>query len=88
MAFPYTWTTLKGRAIKLTGQEIYVSRLRKVQQILTTNSSFWIGLYGDVWIIGMELLSQWSQKLMSMAPNKLPFFQRGLRAMSLIQLAF
>lgn len=88
IALAYTWATLKGQAIKLTGQQIYISRLRKVQQVLTTNSSFWIGLYGDVWIIGMEFLSQWSQKLMSMAPNKLPFFQRGLRAMSLIQLAF
>lgn len=88
IALAYTWATLKGRAIKSTGQQIYISRLRKVQQVLTTNSSFWIGLYGDVWIMGMEFLSQWSQKLMSMAPNKLPFFQRGLRAMSLIQSAF
>jgi len=88
IALAYTWATLKGRAIKSTGQQIYISLLRKVQQILTKNSGFWIGLYGHVWIIGMELLSEWSQKLMSMAPNKLPYFQRGLRAMSLIQLAF
>lgn len=88
IALAYTWATLKGRAIKLTGQQIYISRLRKVQQTFTKNSSFWIGLYGDVWIIGMELLFEWSEKLMRMAPNKLPFFQRGLKAMSLIQLAF
>ena len=88
IAIAYTCATLKGKAIKSTGQQNYVNRFRKVQQSLTKNSNFWIGLYGDVWVIGMEFLSDWSQKLMRMAPNKLPFFQRGLRALSLIQSAF
>ncbi len=64
-----------------------VSRLRKVKRTQTGNSSFWVGLYGSVWIIGIEFLSDWTEKLMSMTPNKLPFFQRGLRAMSLMQSA-
>lgn len=88
IAIAYTCATLKGKAIKSTGQQNYINRFRKVQQSLTKNSNFWIGLYGDVWVIGMEFLSDWSQKLMRMAPNKLPFFQRGLRALSLMQSAF
>ena len=88
IAVAYTWATLKGRAIKSTGQKNYINRFRKVKQLLTKNSSFWVGLYGDVWVIGMEFLSDWSQKLMRMTPNKLSFFQKGLRAMSLIQSAF
>jgi hypothetical protein len=88
IAIAYSSATLRGRARKSTGQQNYISRCRKVKQFITKNSSFWIGSSGDVWVIEMELLFDWSQKLMRMAPNKLTFFQRGVRAMSLIESAF
>ena len=49
------------------------------------HSSFGIGLYGQVWLAGREFLSDLVSQLMRIRHNKLPFFQRGLRAMALIQ---
>ena len=88
IAIAYTCSALKGHALKSAKQQNYVGRLRKVKQSLTPNSSFWLGLYGQVWVIGMEFLSDLVEKLMSLVSNKLPCFQRGLRAMSVIQQAF
>lgn len=88
IAIAYTFSTFKGQSIRYRGQQEYIGRLRKVKQILTKNSHFWIGLYGDVWIISQPFLSDWVEELMRFNPDKLPFYQRGLRAMNIIQQAF
>ena len=88
IALAYTFSTLKGRAIKFSGQQKYIGRLRKIKQFLTKNSNFWIGLYGDVWIIAKEFVGRWVEKLMKVNLNKLPFYQKGIRAMNIIQQAF
>jgi hypothetical protein len=84
----YTCSTLKGKVIKSSGQQKYIGRERKIQQALTRNSNFWLGLYGDVWIIAKEFVAQLVEELMRVNPNKLPFYQKGLRAMTIIQQAF
>jgi Transposase DDE domain len=88
IAIAYTSSTLKGQAIKSIGQRKYIGRKRRFQQSLTKNSHFWLGLYGDVWIIARDFVAQWVEELMRVNPNKLPFYQKGLRAMSIIQQAF
>jgi hypothetical protein len=40
------------------------------------------------WVSGMDFGQEIVAELMRARPNKLPFFQRGLRARSLIQLGF
>jgi hypothetical protein len=62
--------------------------LRKIKQSLTRNSNFWLGLYGDVWIIAKDFVASWVEELMRANPNKLPFYQKGMKAMSIIQQAF
>ena len=47
-------------------------------------SSFWIGLYGQCWVFGMEFCQDIVDELMRIRRNKLPFFQRGIRARSFI----
>ena len=49
---------------------------------------FWLGLYGDVWIIARDFVGRWVEELMRANLNKLLFYQKGLRAMSIIQQAF
>jgi hypothetical protein len=88
IAIAYTSSTLKGKVIKTKGQQRYIGRLRKIKQSLTKNSNFWLGLYGDVWIITKEFVAQWVEELMRASLNKLPFYQKGLRAMNIIQQAF
>ena len=43
------------------------------------------GLYGQVWIIAQTFVQDGIEELMSLNVNKLPFYQRGLRAMKIIQ---
>lgn len=85
IAIAYTHSTWKGKIIKLKGQEKYIGRLRKIKQYLTKNSNFWLGLYGDVWVISSEFVGEWVEELMRLNSNKLLFYQRGLRAMNIIQ---
>lgn len=51
------------------------------------HSAFWIGLYGCLWVGAMEFLSDLAIALMRNKTHKLPYFQKGLRAMTLIQSA-
>ena len=55
---------------------------------MTKNSHFWIGLYGEVWIISQTFMRDWVERLIRLNPNKLPFYQKGLKAMNIIQQAF
>jgi hypothetical protein len=87
IAIADTNATLKGKIIKVLGQEKYIGRLRNFKKSLTKNSNFWLGLYGEVWGIAREFVGEWVAKLMSINRNKLPFYQRGLRAMRIIQQA-
>ena len=88
IAIAYTHSPLKGQSIRVKGQSEYIGRMRKVKQTLTKNSNFWIGLYGSSWIIYHHLVRDWVAELMRLNLNKLPFYQRGQRAMSIIQQAF
>ncbi len=88
IAIAYTCAGLSGRKIKQLGRQKYVSRLKELGRLDKRHSSFWVGLYGQMWVAGLEFWSDLVPQLMSIKPNKLPFFQRGLRAMVLIQSTF
>lgn len=88
IAIAYTYSTLKGKMIKVKGQKEYMGRLRKIKQSFSKNSNFWLGLYGDLWGIAREFIGEWVTELMRFHPNKLSFYQKGLRAMKIIQQAF
>ena len=88
IAFAYTCTVLLGRKIKNIGLQKYISRITELGRTERRHSSFWVGLYGYIWVAGMEFLSDLVNKFWQLAPNKLPYFQRGLRAMELIQSTF
>jgi hypothetical protein len=88
MALAYSSAILQGQKIKHQGIQKYVSRLTEPQRSQRRHSSFWIGLYGQSWVVGMEFCQDIIAELMRIRRNKLPFFQRGLRAMSLILSSF
>jgi len=62
-----------------------MNRLRNVKHVVTKNSNFWLGLYGSLWIQSQTFVQDWVQQLMRLNRNKLPFYQKGLRAMELMQ---
>jgi hypothetical protein len=88
IAIAYTCALLSGRKIKNIGLQKYISRLKELGRAPRRHSSFWVGLYGYIWVAGMEFLSDLVNKFWQLTPNKLPYFQRGLRAMELIQSSF
>ena len=88
IAIAHTCAGLAGQRIKRQGQQKYVNRLKERQRLEPRHSNFWVGLYGQTWVAGLEFCEEWVQELMRIRPNKLPFFHKGLRAMSLMQRAF
>ncbi len=85
IAIAYTDTALKGKFLKKTGQSKYMARLKSKRIIVRRHSDFWVGLYGSMWIIAWELCLDLVQIMINSNPHKLPNYQRGLNAMSLIE---
>lgn len=87
IAMAYVCSVLQGQKLKQIGQQKYINRLKELRRSRQRHSNFWVGLYGINWAISIDYCRDIVNKLMSLSPQKLPYFQRGLRAMSLIQLA-
>jgi hypothetical protein len=85
IAIAYTNTALKGKFIKKTGQAEYIGRLQDKRRIQRRHSNFWIGLYGAIWIEAWEYCQVNVQLMMNNNPQKFVYYQRGLKAMSLIE---
>ena len=81
----YTASCLVGLNIRNTGYQEYINRLKIEGQNRPRHSCFWTGLYGTTWVLSMDICWSWVEKLMLTALNKLPFYQKGLRAMKRIQ---
>jgi len=84
IAIAYSCAILQGKKIKNMGIQKYVGRLTECGRSIRRPSSFWIGLYGQCWVFGMDFFQDIVDELMRIRRNKLPFFQRGLRASSFI----
>lgn len=85
IAIAYTCAALQGQKIKRLGIQKYVNRLKDIRRVEQRHSNFWVGLYGLMWIVGMEFCQVIVHKLMNTRRHKLSCFQQGLRAMSSIQ---
>jgi Transposase DDE domain len=85
IALAYTAAVLKGKSIKKSGCQQYISRLTEASRKENRHSNFWVGIYGNLWIIGWEFLQDLVRELLDLNPHKLPSYQNGLRVMSLIK---
>ncbi|MEM6402205.1 MAG: hypothetical protein AAF757_18575 [Cyanobacteria bacterium P01_D01_bin.116] len=84
-AIAYTMSALKGKLIKNRGIQKYISRLNEAKRKSKRHSNFWLGLYGNLWIIAWEFLVTIIQDLININRHKLPLYQKGLRVMSILQ---
>jgi len=84
----YSCAVLHGRKLKQMGLQKYICRAKELKRFHRRHSSFWVGLYGQLWVAGMEVWSELAIQLMRLKPHKLNYFKRGLRAMMLIQSTF
>jgi hypothetical protein len=88
MSIAYTVSTFSGQKIKSTGIQNYIGRVKELKRTFARHSNFYIGLYGYNWLDFRFELSELINQLMSLSPNKRPFYQRGHKAMTLIISAF
>lgn len=88
IAIAYTSAIFRGKSIKAMGVQKYISRLKIASRLTRRHSNFWVGLYGGLWVKIDESCEKLVEELMRLTPNKLPFYQQGLRAKKLIQSLF
>lgn len=87
MTLAYSIASMQGKRIRKKQVQRYIGRVREPKRSSNRHSQFWIGLYGSLWIGSFNLWSTLAHQLMALKPQKRAFFQRGLRAISLIQSA-
>jgi hypothetical protein len=85
IAMAYTATALKGQILKKTGQSKYVARLQEKRRVEKRHSDFWVGLYGSMWIIAWDFCLDLVEIIINRNSHHLNKYQKGLRAMSLIE---
>ena len=88
IAIAYTCAIKRGKQIKVMGIQKYICRLKLGKRTTIRHSNFWVGLYGGLWIETYECCYQLVEELIRLTPNKLPFYQQGLRAKQLIWSTF
>lgn len=87
IALALTSAWLQGQRTKLQRQQPYICRSQEKDRTRKRHSDFWIGLYGQNWIVAFHECQIWVEELMNSIRNKQTFYRRGLKAMSLIQQA-
>ncbi|MGD2179714.1 IS4 family transposase [Lusitaniella coriacea] len=88
IAIAYTSAIKQGAKIKSLGVQQYVCRLKEPLRMTRRHSTFWVGLYGRLWVDADENCQELVEELMRLTPNKLPFYQQGQRAKRLILSSF
>jgi hypothetical protein len=77
--------TQGSRKCRNIGLQKYIGRLKELKRIQRRHSAFWISLYGCLWVGVMEFWDDLAGELIRLRKGKLPYFHKGLRAMTLIQ---
>ena len=88
IAISLTSAWLQGQRTQFQRQQPYVCRSQEKGRTRKRHSSFWIGLYGQNWIVAFHECQIWVEELINSIRNKQTFYRKGLRAMVLIQQAF
>lgn len=81
----YSLSTFVGQNIKSKGIAKYVSRPTKSERRTLRHSSFSIGLNGQNWLDSIVFFQDVVQELLHFSAHKLPYYLKGMRAVSLVQ---
>ena len=84
IALAYTWAIFQGNQIRKMQVQKYISRRKDKRSKYRRRSTFGIGLEGEKWVNYLEQHSELVQELMNLTRNKRRFYQRGIRAATLI----
>jgi hypothetical protein len=87
IAIGMTTAWLQGEKTSVLGKSPYICRQKEAGRIKRRHSNFWIGLYGHNWIVAFHECEEWVEELVTSVRNNRTFYQRGLKALTLIQQA-
>jgi bifunctional pyridoxal-dependent enzyme with beta-cystathionase and maltose regulon repressor activities len=87
IAIAMTTTWLQGEKTSILRKFPYICRQKEAGRTKRRHSNFWVGLYGHNWIVAFHECEEWVEELVSSVRNKRTFYQRGLKALTLIQQA-
>ena len=88
IAIAYTSATIQGQQIKRKGVQKYVARIKEYGRLERRHSSFYVGLYGQNWVTFKDDCIELVVKIMKLNRNKQKYYQKGIRAMKLIESTF
>lgn len=84
----YTSATIQGQQIKRKGIQSYVARVKEYSRLERRHSSFYVGLYGQNWVTFKDDCIELIIRLIRLNRNKQKYYQKGIRAMKLIESTF
>lgn len=84
IAIAYTLSALKGKSIKNRGYQKYISRLTEPKRQVRRHSEFWVGLYGQSWVLAWDFCYLFVEQIMRINLHKINEYNRGLKALSAI----
>ena len=85
MSLAYLKSILQGDEINSHQGQKYVCRPKESGRIYRRRSTFGVGLDGENWMKNLEQYHQWAAELTSKSPHKRHFYQRGIRAQTIIR---
>ena len=87
IAIAMTTAWLQGEKTSILRKSPYICRQKEAGRTKRRHSNFWLGLYGYNWIVAFHECEEWVEELVTYVRNKRTFYQRGLKALTLIQQA-
>ena len=81
----YLKSTMPGNEINRHQEKKYVFRPKEAGRIYRKGRTFGVGLDGENWVKNLEQYHQWVAELTSKSPHKRRFYQRGIRAQTIIR---
>ncbi len=87
IAIRMTTAWLQGEKTSILRKSPYICRQKEAGRTKRRHSNFWVGLYGHNWIVAFHECEEWVEELVTSVRNKRTFYQRGLKALTLIQQA-
>ncbi|RAM49930.1 MAG: IS4 family transposase [Hapalosiphonaceae cyanobacterium JJU2] len=85
IALSMTSAWLQGQKTQFKRKQSYVCRPCERKRTRRRHSAFWIGLYGQNWIVSLNECQELVLEMMAAVRNKQSFYHQGLMAMMLIQ---
>lgn len=85
IAIAYTTAIIQGIDIRTSRVERYICRPKEQGRTQCRHSNFWVGLYGQSWLNNLQLCIDWVGQWMRSNRNKQRYYQRGLKAIDLLQ---